>query len=169
MIIRKANPSDAAAIAKVAVDTWKSAYRGIIADEVLSSLSYKQKEKSWYNTLTSGIDIVFVAEDQNGNIVGYASGGKERRNHPIYRGELYTLYVLQSHHNLGIGRQLFVSIARELAKLQMKSLFVWVLEENPSRYFYKARGGKEVDTKSIAIGGRSLVEIGYGWNDTSSI
>lgn len=169
MIIRKANPLDAAGIAKVAVDTWKTAYRGIISDEVLAGLSYEQKEKNWFNTLTSGIDIVFVAEDANGEIIGYSSGGKERRKHSIYQGELYTLYVLQSHQKLGIGKGLLVSVVRELAELQIRSLFVGVLEANPSRFFYEALGGKKVDKKSIVIGGTSLNEIGYGWEDTSNM
>lgn len=112
---------------------------------------------------------MFVAEDANGDIIGYSSGGKERRNHSIYQGELYTLYVLQSHQKLGIGKRLLVSVVRELAELQIRSLFVWVLEANPSCYFYEALGGKEVARKSIVIGGTSLNEIGYGWEDTSNM
>ncbi|MCK9313152.1 MAG: hypothetical protein M0P20_03745 [Methanocorpusculum sp.] len=39
MRIRDASVADAAAIARVMVDTWKTAYRGIIDDYYLNSLS----------------------------------------------------------------------------------------------------------------------------------
>ena len=38
-MLRRANINDAAAIAKVHVDTWKSTYKGIVPDDYLSSLS----------------------------------------------------------------------------------------------------------------------------------
>jgi len=42
MRIREASVEDASAIARVAVDTWKTAYRGIIDDNYLNSLSYEE-------------------------------------------------------------------------------------------------------------------------------
>jgi hypothetical protein len=44
MVIREAELSDAAAIARVHVDTWRSTYRGVIANDYLERLSYERAE-----------------------------------------------------------------------------------------------------------------------------
>lgn len=44
-IIREATLSDACGIAKVHVDTWRTAYKGIINDEFLNELSYDKREE----------------------------------------------------------------------------------------------------------------------------
>ena len=41
--IRVANVPDAAAIAKVHVDSWRTTYTGIVPDEYLAQLSYEQQ------------------------------------------------------------------------------------------------------------------------------
>lgn len=169
MIVRNAVPSDAAGIAKVAVNTWRTAYRGIVPDEVLDGLSYERKEQKWRNQLTAESAIVFVAENGTGEVVGYANGGKERSGHPMFQGELYALYVLNAYQQSGIGKRLLASVAHALAELQIGSMRVWVLERNPARYFYEAMGAAQEDTRTITIGGTALQEIGYGWKDTSSI
>jgi len=52
MIIRKAQPTDANAIAKVHVDSWRTTYAGIISADFLANLSYEQREASWRETLS---------------------------------------------------------------------------------------------------------------------
>ena len=47
MIIREANINDTPSIAKVTVDTWKTAYRSIIDNDYLNNLSYEEREKGW--------------------------------------------------------------------------------------------------------------------------
>ncbi|WP_127583563.1 GNAT family N-acetyltransferase [Paenibacillus koleovorans] len=163
MNIRKALPSDSRGIAKVAVDTWRSAYRGILPDHVLDGLTYEQREENWNRIFIIGIDIVFVAENVAGEVIGYASGGKERRSTAMDQGELYTLYLLEQYQRLGLGKQLLLSVARELDWLGMRSMLVWVLAENPSRFFYESLGAQKVEAREIEIGGGTLPEIGYSW------
>lgn len=47
-------------------------------------------------------------------------------------------------------------------------MLIWVIKENPACQFYKALGGKEIDTREIEIGGKKLTEIAYGWNDITN-
>jgi len=47
MIIRRATIEDLKGIAKVHVDTWRTAYKDIIPDSYLASLSYEKRETSW--------------------------------------------------------------------------------------------------------------------------
>lgn len=48
MRIRPATIDDAANMAKVRVDTWRSAYSGIIPAAHLESLSYEQTAERWH-------------------------------------------------------------------------------------------------------------------------
>jgi len=42
-------------------------------------------------------------------------------------------------------------------------MLVWVLEDNEAEHFYKAKGGKKVDTKEVNIAGQTYTELAYGW------
>ena len=44
MIIRKATRADARQIAEIVVEDWKNAYRGIIDDDYLDSMSVEEKK-----------------------------------------------------------------------------------------------------------------------------
>lgn len=67
MKIREASVEDAPAIARVTVDTWKTAYRGIIDDNYLDNLTYEDREKGW-REFPFNEAFVLAAEDDQGNI-----------------------------------------------------------------------------------------------------
>ncbi len=45
--IRRAIKDDIRGIAKVHVDSWKTTYKGIFADEFLENITYEKREKQW--------------------------------------------------------------------------------------------------------------------------
>jgi GNAT superfamily N-acetyltransferase len=159
--------TDAAAIARVHVDSWRTTYRGLVSEDFLAALSYERREHMWHDILapSHGSTFVYVAEDPWGQVVGFASGGPERSGHPLYTGELYAIYILQDHQRRGIGRRLLVAIVRRLIQAGMASLLVWVLSDNPARRFYETLGGQYVFDKQVSIGDAQLVEVAYGWRD----
>ena len=167
--IRPSEASDAAAIARVHVDSWRTTYPGIVPDDYLNSLlSYEQREEFWEELLTQGESTTFacVAEDTSGPVVGFASAGSERSGEAAYKGELYTIYILDSHQRQGIGRRLVCAAAERLVQRDLDSMLVWVLADNrPARSFYEALGGREVRQAPIEIGGILLTEVAYGWPD----
>jgi ribosomal protein S18 acetylase RimI-like enzyme len=164
--IRKAVFSDAAAIARVHVDSWKSTYSGIIPDSYLASLSYDRREKWWREVIGDDRSFVFVAEvDVPKQIVGFANGGQERLKDPDYSGELWAIYLLEDYRGKGIGQRLVLTLVKELVEQGHDSMLVWVLANNPYRRFYEKLGGKYLCSKRIEIGGSSYEEIAYGWRD----
>ena len=50
-LVRSAELDDATAIARVHVATWRSAYRGLLPDEFLASLSQSHYEERWRRSL----------------------------------------------------------------------------------------------------------------------
>jgi ribosomal protein S18 acetylase RimI-like enzyme len=169
--IRTANTNDAQGIAKVHIDTMRTTHHGILPDEFLSSLSYDRARRKWETTYLNpnSQDAVSVAEDETGNIVGFAICGPDRDNDSVYKGELYGIYVLQKMQRRGIGKQLMLAAVQDLRSRGFSSMLVWVLADNPSRRFYESLGGEHVQTRDTTMGGKPLKEFGYGWRDLDSI
>ncbi|HEX9988219.1 MAG TPA: GNAT family N-acetyltransferase [Chloroflexia bacterium] len=169
MIIREAILTDAPGIARVHVDTWRSTYRGIVPDEFLANLSYEARERMWTTAITHASDSNFpyVAEDEQGQIVGFVSGGTSQSGDPNYAGELYAIYVLKEAQGKGVGRGLFGAVVDRLARSGIHTMIVWVFRDNePSRRFYEAMGGELLYEKEFELGGARLTEVAYGWKET---
>jgi GNAT superfamily N-acetyltransferase len=169
--VRKALTSDAEVIAKVHVDTWRATYQGIIPDEYLSNLSYDQRRSRWDKILLhpESQDATYVAEDDSKTVLGWVSCGLDRDNDPVYKGEVYGLYVIQKMQRRGIGRRLMLAAVQDLKHRGFNSMMLWVLADNPSRYFYEKLGGEHVQTRDVTIGGKVLKEFGYGWKNLDSV
>ena len=172
MIIRKATINDAKEIAKVHVDTWKSAYKDIICNEYLERLSYENREKSWKSMLDNdmGLRIIYVAEEENETIVGFISGGYEKKDTEIKNAEIYGFYVLKDYQNSGIGKILFKKILESFNNLNLQSVSLWALNDNyGGRKFYESNGGIKVNEKEITIGNEKLKEIQYLFKNIKDI
>lgn len=177
MELRLAQLSDAPAIARVHVETWRTAYRCILPDEFLDTLSYERREKFWRQLLdpdnpkpVPSRHFVYVVEHPTEQVVGFASGGSERDHHPIYRGELGGIYILEDYQHHGLGRELVGAIARRLLTYDIQTMLVWVLADNrPARRFYQALGGLLIGDRMIQIGSASLNEVAYGWVNLHSL
>ena len=167
--IRQAVDPDARGIAVVHVDSWRSTYAGIVPAEHLAALDYDRREANWQRILADRRQNVFVAEDRDGRIVGFSSGGPERSNDPAYHAELYAIYLLESWQGQGLGRRLVAALADWFISRGWRSMLLWVLKDNPSRGFYEALGGAPIKQETISIGGAELVEIAYGWPDISPL
>ena len=170
--IREADPIDVGAIARVHVDTWRTAYAGIVPAEYLVGLSYAAREKMWHEALTADrpATSMLVAETAEGEVVGFAYGTPEREGNRIYRGEIFAIYVLDECQRQGIGRRLFSAAARHFLKHGIDSMLLWVFKDNhPARRFYESMGGEYVEQKTITIGGTDLMEVAYGWKDITEI
>ena len=148
------------------MDTWRTAYAGIVPAEYLVGLSYAAREKMWHEALTADrpATSMLVAETAEGEVVGFAYGTPEREGNLLYRGELFAIYVLKGHQRRGVGRRLFSAMARHFISQDIDSMLLWVLEDNhPARQFYESMGGEYVGEKIITIGRTDLVEVAYGW------
>lgn len=170
--IRCATIEDAAGIAIVHVDTWRTTYRGIVSHEKLDNLSYERCEKHWRKTIAdpNQDDCIFVAES-DGNIVGFSYGFAERTGENDYDAEIGAIYILSKYQRKGIGRKLTDAVARCLKQRGYRSVLIWVLKENhSSRAFYEAMGGKIVLEKELTFDdGNTYKVVGYGWENIDKL
>jgi GNAT superfamily N-acetyltransferase len=167
MLIREASPTDAATIARVHVDSWRTTYAGIVPADYLANLSYARREQFWSDILSTPTPsgCVYVAAQDTGEIVGFASGGPERSGNALYRGELYAIYLLAPYQRQGLGRRLTIAVVQRLLQCGLSSMLVWVLAANPRRAFYATLGGQQIYEQEITIGAAPLLEVTYGWPD----
>lgn len=169
--IRPARVEDAAGIARVHVDSWRTSYRGIVPDEVLANLSYQKREEMWRTGLSNPArtNYDYVAVDERGRIVGFVTGGTLRDGDPRYESELHAIYLLKEVQGQGLGRRLMLTFVERLLQSGITSMLLWVFEHNPARTFYEAMGGQAIQTQPMEIGGVTLQEVAYGWQDIRAI
>jgi ribosomal protein S18 acetylase RimI-like enzyme len=168
--VREAVCADAAGIARVAVDTWRSAYRDLLPPAALASLSYEERERRWAERFCGPPDgrVAYVAAAASGQVVGFTLGGPERTGDPIYRAEVYALYILDAYQRRGLGRRLLAAVVPRLIPAYGPALLIGVLAANaPARAFYEALSGRYLRERPIEIGGATLPEVFYGWPDAS--
>jgi ribosomal protein S18 acetylase RimI-like enzyme len=162
--IRAARPDDAGPIARLDVETWQAAYAGILGTPYLAGLSAGRREIGWTSVIRRAPRDVRVAVDGGGTIVGFGSCGRTRGD-PDFTGEVFTLYVAPDWQNQGIGRRLLLAMFAHLVGEGHKAAVIWVLRENPARFFYQRLGGKEVRRKLLPFNGEQVPASGYGWSD----
>lgn len=165
--VREAKLEDAGAIASVHVKSWLTTYGNIIKHEDLKQvISYEWRKAQWEGILKSRTisRFIYVAETEDGEIVGFISGGKERSKKFPYDGEIYAIYILQEHQGKGLGGMLLNTFAITLKENGYQSVLVWVLTSNPSSKFYEYFGAQPVDADHITIGSGTYEETAYGWD-----
>lgn len=164
--IRPARLRDVDAIARVHVESWRSTYRGLVPESYLASLRAEDRARMWADVLARRESIVLVAEDEDGALLGFASGGASRWAGMPYDAEVYSIYLLQSAQRAGVGERLFRTLVEKLLGAGFTSLMLWVLARNePARRFYERLGGSPVATRDEELGGTYLTEQAYAWPD----
>ncbi len=163
---RLATAEDAPGVARVVVDTWRTTYRGIVPDSKLDRLDYAEAAERWRRRLSEALPgVVWLAVTASGEIVGYASCGREKEGDPEFTGELHAIYILDAYQRQGIGRRLFSLSAQWLYENGYRTMLLWALADNPFRRFYEKLGGERVRTRQYQMDGVILEAIGYGWRD----
>lgn len=191
--IRRARPGDAAAIAAVHVAAWRSAYAGILGESYLVGLSEARMAAFYHRAILDrreghAVFVAAVAEEEGPGVtpqmpglgqpqvagfapplvVGFASGGRARRR-GLAEGEVETLYLLDDYRERGCGRRLMRAMAAHLRAIGCNSAMAWVLEDNPSRFFYRHIGGRLAMHEAIHVAGQSVEQVALVWDPIDTL
>jgi ribosomal protein S18 acetylase RimI-like enzyme len=164
---RLACAADAAAIARVQVESWRESFRGILDQAWLDSMSIAQRTESYRQRLTGESEFyhLLVAEDR-GTVVGICDVGAARKEETFgCAAELYSLYLDINYQRRGIGRELFRRAAELLIADGRNSMYLEALAENPYRRFYEQLGGELVARGQLERLGREYMTVFYRWLD----
>ncbi|WP_158744639.1 GNAT family N-acetyltransferase [Acidisphaera sp. L21] len=173
--VRRARPSDAPLIGAVHVAAWRSAYPGILPEDYLAGLSVTRQAAFYDRQIRAGAGVyVAIASGQDvprgdgPRVVGYTTVGRSTDatlpSGLQADGEIETLYVLDDWRERGVGRRLIRTGAAHLAAAGSRTAFLWVLRNNPSRWFYQRLGGRPVAESDTRVAGVSVPQTAYAWD-----
>ncbi len=170
--IRRARPGDAVGIAAVHVAAWRSAYPGILPNDYLARLSVPRQAAHYDRAVRSGSGVfvavasgIDVPPGERPRIVGFATAARVFMADPVLAdGEIGTLYVLDDWRERGLGRRLMRAAGSYLAEIGCQAAYLWVLRENPSRWFYLRLGGRPVAEAEIRVAGRAVMQMAFVWD-----
>jgi GNAT superfamily N-acetyltransferase len=181
VIIRPAQADDALAMGRMGTETWLSAHRDQMPEEVWKKRRDEWSEevsaRNWARTLqeiaddASPRECIYVAIDESsGEVVGIAMGQPAAAPAPPNTGEINVLYVRESHQGRGLGRRLVQAVAEYLRQFSLPALEIAVLTANtPARRFYEALGGRLAREAEFEDYGSILPEVVYRWDDTRAL
>ncbi len=171
--IRRAVAEDIPMLAHINIASWHSTYRGLVADETLDSMKSEEYLKKWEHIIAmqeKGDRSAFVAEDENGTVIGYANCGKSRHGKFPFEGELYAIYLLKEAQGKGVGKKLFYRAVEDMKERGIASFLLFVLSSNTaSRKFYESFLPDFTAQETITIDNGQYCDFCYGWSDISKV
>ncbi len=153
-------PGDAVAIGEVHVAAWRSAYPGILPEPYLARMSARKEAAHYAAAIRADAGVFVAIGGDPARVVGFTTTDLAREGAPA-DGEIQTLYLLDDFREQGAGRHLMACAAAHLAGLGCRSAYLWVLRDNPSRWFYAHIGGKPVLEKTVGWAGATLIQTAY--------
>ncbi len=162
--IRLAREADCAAICAVHVNSWKWAYRGLVADAALDAISCADREPSWRQALgPASAHRIFLAE-RGGRALGFAAWGPPRDG-DVGDGaaELYAIYLEREAAGTGAAQALMARVRSEMRERGYARAVLWVLDANPrARRFYEKVGwAADGAAKTVNLRGTELRAVRY--------
>jgi ribosomal protein S18 acetylase RimI-like enzyme len=162
--IEPATLDDCRAIAEVHVESWQHAYRGLIPEAYLASLSVSDREATWRRMLELHPADLLLARTA-GCVAGFAAFGASRdEGAPPQRAEIWAIYVKPSFWSAGAGRLLWLAALERILAQGYKTVSLWVIVGNERAIRFYERAGFVVDPESrkqLERGGATLEEVRY--------
>ncbi|MGW2053329.1 N-acetyltransferase family protein [Streptomyces sp. NPDC001840] len=163
--IREMTVDDCEAVATVRVRGWQHAYRGLIPQAYLDTMSVEEDAARRREYLTKGDGrVVDLVAERAGHVVGWGCCGPSRdEDVPDRTAELYALYVLPERIGTGVGSALIDALTARAEAAGASSLLLWVLAANDrARRFYTRTGfapdGRE---EQFDVNGVAVPEVRY--------
>lgn len=163
MNIRLVSHTDIPTIAKIHIESWQQAYRGIVPDEFLDSMDLRSRTEIWERRFETVKESLFVAEVES-VVRAWALCGKSRvASDDTHMSELYAIYADPHFWGQGLGKGLVETVHAKLVEHSYTRVMLWVLTDNHrARRFYESCGYMNTEIKQIIeISGVQIEELRY--------
>lgn len=84
-------------------------------------------------------------------------------------GDLTSIYLLDEYHGQGIGKLLMKKLFFHFKNLDYQKVFVEVLEDNQTRFFYEYYGAQLIETVQLQFGDTVVNELIYEWSNIDAV
>jgi GNAT superfamily N-acetyltransferase len=168
--ILHAGVGDAPAIAALHIESWRTAYRGLLPDEFLDGPVFEDRRRLWTARMHApGVERRLVLKAIDGDaLLGFACVLLDAE--PAWGALLDNLHVLPELKGTGIGRRLFQDARNWVgASAPGQRMHLTVMEGNTrARQFYDRQGGTVAERMIIeVVPGTRLAVLRYVWEPTS--
>jgi L-amino acid N-acyltransferase YncA len=158
--VREAQPADGPEIARIQVETWRTAYASILPAEVLRSITVEAAVPAWTAAVQdppSSRHHVLVAQEQN-RLVGFAALGpaddlEQGDPHPRATAQIGPLLVEPRWGRRGHGSRLLAAAVDHARQDGMARAVAWIpTGDSASLDFFRSAGwepdgyGRALDT-----------------------
>ena len=140
IVIRNAQPADAADMAEVLIQSWAAAYDGLMPADFIREKNATRHEQ-FKNMITGESDthFVIVAEGRTAGVLTIGNSRDDDADESIY--EVNGIYLHPDYYRQGIGTQAMDFVFDKARNLGKSAVTLWVLAKNiNSIRFYEKIG-----------------------------
>ncbi|WP_406120211.1 GNAT family N-acetyltransferase [Streptomyces sp. NBC_00989] len=163
--IRPMTLADCDRVSEIRVLGWQFAYRGLMPQPYLDTLSAKADAERRRARFAQGDDsVVNLVATRGGELVGWAAIGPYRDGElRSGEAELYAVYLDPQYVNTGVGRALVQESLRQCAARGHDRVYLWVVRGNArARRFYERAGFRTDGTEEpYEVEGVAVPEVRY--------
>ncbi|RYB02324.1 GNAT family N-acetyltransferase [Lichenibacterium ramalinae] len=169
--LRRATAADAGAVAALHVASWRSAYRGLLADAYLDGPVERERGTVWARKLAEGAagsETVLACADAA--VVGFVCFVLDAD--PLWGTLVDNLHADPARRGLGIGRALLAETARRAGlAAPLRPVHLFCLAGNaPARGFYERLGGGIVERlEADEPDGQRHPVLRYAWGSPAAL
>jgi L-amino acid N-acyltransferase YncA len=169
--VRPAAPSDAAEIARIQRDIWRTAYADLLPEQVLAELDAEEAGQIWRQTVEQGPAQVFVATEGD-FLVGFCAAGPAPEDETAGADGapakdsatvalVSTLLVEPRWARRGHGGRLLAEAGAAMRTAGSSRGIAWVPEPDKAslRFFERAGWVGDGTVRTLDAGGRPLREV----------
>ncbi len=145
MIVRPMQTQDIPAVAEAHLAAWQAAFRGILPDPVLDSLTEQEFVRTWQEIIKRPNRTNLVVE-VHGQVVGFVAFGPVAVSEPgepadTATREIYGIYTHPRFWRTGTGGRLLEEALERMKREGGRTVTLWTMSDNTvSRGFYEKHG-----------------------------
>ena len=160
--VRPATLRDAKAIAQVHVASTQAAFKGLVPDEYLKSISLEKSQSYWREAVDLCEPQVLVATKDDA-VVGFVGFDRSRdKATPATTGEIWAIYAKPELWGTGLGVALWEAARDGLVEEGCTKVTLWALWRDERVLSFFGEAGFKVDkgsARTTDMGGSKLEEI----------
>ena len=157
--IRRVRMGDQFILAHIQTESWKTAFKDIIADEILKKSTTLERATDMYQKLLEQqIGNGYILEvDGAAHCIAWWDAARDPDLTEY--AELICIHSLPGNWRKGYGSRMMEAVMRDVSAAGYRDIALWVFEENKrARCFYEAHGFVKTERTKIGLG---AVEVMY--------
>ena len=155
--IRRVKQGDEQALAYIQTESWKAAFRDILAEDILQKSTDIGRAREMYRKLlTENKGNGYILEIE-GKAHCIAYWDKARDGDIADAAEIICIHSLPDNWRKGYGSRMMNRLLNDIAAVGYSKVVLWVFEENRrARAFYEAKGFAVTDKIKPALGATEI-------------